>query len=53
MRYTEAKMDKITDYLISDLEKETVDFRPNYDASTEEPSVMPSRLPNLLMNGSL
>ncbi|MDD3120555.1 MAG: DNA gyrase subunit A [Candidatus Gracilibacteria bacterium] len=53
MRYTEAKMDKITDYLIADLEKETVDFRPNYDASTEEPSVMPSILPNLLMNGSL
>lgn len=53
MRYTEAKMQKITDFLISDLEKETVDFRPNYDWSTEEPSVMPSRIPNLLMNGSL
>ncbi len=53
MRYTEARMDKITEYLLSDIDKETVDWRPNYDASTEEPSVLPARIPNLLLNGSV
>lgn len=50
MRYTEAKMSKITDYLLSDIEKETVLFRDNYDATKQEPAVLPTRLPNLLMN---
>jgi DNA gyrase subunit A len=52
MRYTEAKMEKITDELLSDLDKETVDFGPNYDDSLQEPLVLPTRLPNLLINGS-
>ncbi len=52
MRYTEAKMAAIADELLRDIEKDTVDFRPNYDNQTEEPSVMPARLPNLLLNGS-
>jgi DNA gyrase subunit A len=50
MRYTEVKMAKITEFLLSDIEKETVDFRDNYDASTTEPVVLPSRIPNLLLN---
>jgi DNA gyrase subunit A len=52
MRYTEAKMEKITDELLADLDKETVDFGPNYDDSLQEPLVLPTRLPNLLVNGS-
>jgi DNA gyrase subunit A len=52
MRYTEAKMEKITDELLMDLDKETVDFGPNYDDSLHEPLVLPTRLPNLLVNGS-
>ncbi|GAC1477439.1 MAG: DNA gyrase subunit A [Ktedonobacteraceae bacterium] len=52
MRYTEAKMAAIADELLRDIEKDTVDFRPNYDNQTTEPSVMPARLPNLLLNGS-
>lgn len=52
MRYTEAKMAAIADELLSDIEKNTVDFRPNYDNQTEEPTVFPARLPNLLLNGS-
>jgi DNA gyrase subunit A len=52
MRYTEIRMDKITDEILFDLEKETVDFGPNYDGSMNEPLVMPARLPNLLINGS-
>jgi DNA gyrase subunit A len=52
MRYTEAKLTQIADELLGDLEKQTVDFQPNYDASTEEPKVLPARLPNLLVNGS-
>jgi len=51
MRYTEAKMQKITDELVADLEKDTVDFRDNYDGSHKEPCVFPSKLPNLLLNG--
>src|SRR3989440_2886702 len=52
MRYTEAKLAAIADELLRDIEKDTVDFRPNYDNQTEEPTVMPARLPNLLLNGS-
>ncbi|CAN5563042.1 DNA gyrase subunit A [soil metagenome] len=52
MRYTEARMSAIADELVADIDKQTVDFRPNYDASMEEPTVLPGRLPNLLINGS-
>ena len=52
MRYTEIRMDKITDEILADLEKDTVDFVPNYDGSTKEPRVLPTRIPNLLINGS-
>ena len=53
MRYTEAKMEKITDELLADIEKDTVDFRPNYDGRLKEPVVLPSRFPALLLNGSM
>jgi len=52
MRYTEIRMHKIAHELLSDIEKETVDFIPNYDDSLKEPVVLPSRIPNLLTNGS-
>src|SRR6187455_3808738 len=52
MRYTEVRMAKITQELLADIDKETVDFVPNYDESESEPSVMPARIPNLLVNGS-
>ena len=52
MRYTEAKMTKLSLELLRDIEKETVDFVPNFDESLKEPSVLPSRYPNLLVNGS-
>ena len=52
MRYTEARLTAIADELLLDIDKDTVDFKPNYDASMEEPSVLPARLPNLLINGS-
>ncbi len=52
MRYTEARLSKIATYLLEDLDKETVDFRPNYDESESEPEVLPTRVPNLLINGS-
>ncbi|NNF46127.1 MAG: DNA gyrase subunit A [Desulfofustis sp.] len=52
MRYTEARMTRIDREIVADLDKETVDFIPNYDNSQTEPSVMPSRVPNLLVNGS-
>ncbi|HET9918307.1 MAG TPA: DNA gyrase subunit A [Ktedonobacteraceae bacterium] len=52
MRYTETKMATIADELLRDIEKDTVDFVPNYDNQTTEPTVMPARLPNLLLNGS-
>ncbi|HYE11805.1 MAG TPA: DNA gyrase subunit A [Patescibacteria group bacterium] len=51
MRYTEARMAKISMELLKDIEKETVDFTPNYDESLKEPSVLPARFPNLLVNG--
>ena len=53
MRYTEAKMSKISAELMRDLEKETVDFRPNYDQTRKEPTVFPSAMPSLLLNGTL
>lgn len=53
MRYTEAKMAKITTELLRDIEKETVDFIPNYDGTKKEPKVLPTAVPNLLLNGTL
>ncbi|MDD4331651.1 MAG: DNA gyrase subunit A [Methanosarcinaceae archaeon] len=52
MRYTEVRMDKISQEMLIDIDKETVPFRPNYDGSLEEPEVLPAKLPNLLVNGS-
>jgi len=52
-RYTEAKMSKLAGEMIRDIEKETVDFRPNYDNTKQEPSVLPAAIPNLLLNGTL
>ncbi|HEX5706736.1 MAG TPA: DNA gyrase subunit A [Pyrinomonadaceae bacterium] len=52
MRYTEARMAKLTTEILADIEKETVNFQPNYDESLSEPSVLPTRVPNLLLNGS-
>ena len=52
MRYTEARLSKIASTLLEDIDKETVDFRPNYDDSEHEPEVLPTRVPNLLINGS-
>jgi DNA gyrase subunit A len=52
MRYTEARLEHITDWMLLDIDKDTVDFVPNFDGSLEEPSVLPSCLPNLLVNGS-
>lgn len=51
-RYTEARMSKITAELLADIEKDTVDFVPNYDENEKEPTVLPARIPNLLVNGS-
>ena len=52
MRYTEARLEHITDWMLLDIDKNTVDFAPNFDGSLEEPTVLPSCLPNLLVNGS-
>ena len=52
MRYTECRLDKIAHELLADIDKETVDFVPNYDGKESEPTVLPSRMPNLLINGS-
>src|SRR5499426_3627438 len=52
MRYTEARLQALADDMMDDLDKETVDFTPNYDETTEEPTVLPSPYPNLLVNGS-
>ncbi|HLM61032.1 MAG TPA: DNA topoisomerase (ATP-hydrolyzing), partial [Pyrinomonadaceae bacterium] len=52
MRYTEVRMQKLTGEVLADIEKETVDFQPNYDESLSEPKVLPARFPNLLVNGS-
>ena len=53
MRYTEARMQKIADDMMFDIEKETVDFRDNYDGSRQEPVVLPAKVPNLLLNGQI
>ncbi len=53
MRYTEAKMMRLADEILEDIDKETVDFRENYDARLQEPMVLPAKLPNLLLNGQL
>lgn len=53
MRYTEAKMATVADELLADIDKDTVEFRDNYDGTTQEPSVLPAKLPNLLLNGQL
>src|SRR6187455_1653968 len=52
MRYTEVRMERLAEDLLADIDKETVDFGPNYDDSLTEPLVMPTRFPNLLVNGS-
>jgi DNA gyrase subunit A len=52
MRYTEARMRKLAEEMLSDIDKETVDFRPNFDDSLSEPTVLPARIPNLLVNGA-
>jgi DNA gyrase subunit A len=52
MRYTEARLAKVSNALLEDLDKDTVDFTPNYDASESEPQVLPARFPNLLVNGA-
>jgi DNA gyrase subunit A len=52
MRYTECRMERIAGELLADIEMETVDFTPNYDESTKEPTVLPTRIPNLIVNGS-
>ena len=53
MRYTEAKMMRLADEILEDIDKETVDFRDNYDSRLQEPTVLPAKLPNLLLNGQL
>jgi DNA gyrase subunit A len=53
MRYTEARMQKVADEMLADIEKETVDFRDNYDGSRQEPVVLPAKVPNLLLNGQI
>ncbi len=52
MRYTEARLNKVAMTLLDDLDKDTVDFTPNYDGSTQEPQVLPARFPNILVNGA-
>jgi Type IIA topoisomerase (DNA gyrase/topo II, topoisomerase IV), A subunit len=52
MRYTEARLTKIAEEMLVDIDKDTVDFVPNFDDSLKEPSVLPARVPNLLVNGS-
>jgi DNA gyrase subunit A len=52
-RYTEAKLQRVADELVEDIDKDTVDFRENYDGTQQEPSVLPAKLPNLLLNGQL
>ncbi len=52
MRYTEARLARIADEMLADIEKDTVDFIPNFDETEQEPMVLPTRVPNLLVNGS-
>jgi len=51
-RYTESRLTKLAEELLVDIDKETVDFTPNFDETTEEPVVLPSKIPNLIINGS-
>src|SRR6266550_9505653 len=51
-RYTESRLERISDFLLADIEKETIDWGPNFDESTKEPLILPTRFPNLLVNGS-
>lgn len=53
MRYTEAKMSRMTEHLLGDIEKETINWRPNYDGTLKEPEVLPAAVPNILLNGTL
>lgn len=53
MRYTEARMAKLADEMLADIDKDTIDFRPNYDGSRQEPAVLPAKVPNLLLNGQI
>ena len=53
MRYTEAKMTRVSEALLADIDKETVPFRDTYDATRQEPTVLPAKLPNLLLNGQV
>src|SRR5437016_12535262 len=52
MRYTESRLSKIAEELLADIEKETVEFTPNFDETEKEPTVLPTRVPNLLVNGA-
>ena len=52
MRYTECRLQKVSSFLLEDIHKDTVDFRPNYDGTEKEPAVLPARFPNLLVNGA-
>ena len=52
MRYTEARLEKLAEEMLKDIDKETVDFSPNFDETLKEPQILPTRLPNLLVNGS-
>ncbi len=52
MRYTEARLKKISEAMVQDLDKDTVDFQLNYDDSLKEPTVLPTKIPNLLVNGA-
>ncbi len=52
MRYTEVRMDKPAAYLLADIDKDTVDFQDNYDGKDREPTVLPARFPNMLVNGA-
>ena len=52
MRYTETRLSKVAEKIVTDLEKETISFQPNYDDSTKEPTVLPAQYPNLLVNGA-
>jgi DNA gyrase subunit A len=53
MRYTESRLAPISESLLADIEKDTIDFRDNYDGSHQEPTVLPTKIPNLLINGSM
>src|SRR6476620_2671582 len=52
MRYTEARLDRLAEFMLMDIDKDTVDFQPNFDDSEKEPSILPTRIPQLLLNGS-